>query len=567
MSFSIRTKLYLSFGIMISFLIGLGIYGIYMLADVNGLSTVLSSEHMRRLDLVRSMDIAQSDVRVREFSVVELSEPDKRQNAINQKRELEAKVDGYIAETEPFILPTEREKWEEIKREWNEYKDVSEQIVSLAIRGDKAGAMAILNGEARSLYYEISLDLGKLGDNTKQSAAKASEEGDTTYESTRTTFIVIIVLAAIVAAAISVYISRLIANSLQGLIEGVNALAKGDFRSRPRRVSRQDEFGILSGALYEMREAIAVLLRKISASAEQVAASSEQLTASANQSAEVTTQVAQSIAEVASASGNQLNAVSDTSSAIEEISASIEEVAANASTSAAQANQASRTAREGNQSVEKAIAQMQNIEATVNASAEVIGTLGERSKEIGQIVDTISGIAGQTNLLALNAAIEAARAGEHGKGFAVVAEEVRKLAEQSQEAAKQIAGLIGQIQNETAQAVGAMQEGTREVKTGAEVVNDTGRAFTTIMEVAEVVAEQIENISGTVNEVAKGSEQIVASVKSVDAETKKVSSETQSVSAATQQQSAAMQQIAASSQALAKMAQDLQAEVRKFTVS
>jgi len=119
-------------------------------------------------------------------------------------------------------------------------------------------------------------------------------------------------------------------------------------------------------------------------------------------------------------------------------------------------------ANDGGQTIELAIAQMGKIETTVNSSAQVVSKLGERSKEIGQIVATISGIAGQTNLLALNAAIEAARAGEQARGFTVVAEEVRKLAEQSQEATKKIAVLIGEIQGDTDNAVVAMNNGTRE---------------------------------------------------------------------------------------------------------
>ena len=209
---------------------------------------------------------------------------------------------------------------------------------------------------------------------------------------------------------------------------------------------------------------------------------------------------------------------------------------------------------------------MTYIEQTVNNSAQVVAKLGERSKEIGQIVDTISGIAGQTNLLALNAAIEAARAGEQGRGFAVVAEEVRKLAEQSQDAAKKIATLISEIQGDTDKAVLAMSEGTREVKIGTEVVTAAGYAFEEIEVMVTEVSNQVKEISAAVQQMASSSQQIVSSVKEIDELSKNAAGEAQTVSAATEEQSASMEEIASSSQSLAKMAQDLQEAVSKFRV-
>jgi len=195
-----------------------------------------------------------------------------------------------------------------------------------------------------------------------------------------------------------------------------------------------------------------------------------------------------------------------------------------------------------------------------------VARLGERSKEIGQIIDTIAGIAGQTNLLALNAAIEAARAGEQGRGFAVVAEEVRKLAEQSQEAAKQIGTLITEIKDETDKAVAAMNEGTREVKTGAAAVNAAGQTFSEIAAMVTEVSAQVREISQAIEQMSGVSQNIVTAVQKIDTLSKNAATEAETVSAATEEQSASMQEIASSSQALAKMAQEMQGTIRQFRI-
>lgn len=209
---------------------------------------------------------------------------------------------------------------------------------------------------------------------------------------------------------------------------------------------------------------------------------------------------------------------------------------------------------------------MAAISQSVSRSAQVVTTLGARSQEIGQIIDTISGIASQTNLLALNAAIEAARAGEQGRGFAVVAEEVRKLAEQSQEAAKKIAQLIGEIQSETATAVAAMDAGTKEVEQGNQVVATAGDAFQEISSFIAVISEQVTAMSEAFSAITKGNEIMVSSIHTIDEHSRQTSEQTQTVSAATEEQSASMEEIASSSQALSCMAEELRETVAKFKI-
>ena len=396
--------------------------------------------------------------------------------------------------------------------------------------------------------------------------AAPADEATRATDSLARTLLILSVLCLMLAAASIIFIARMFAKPIALIRDECLLLAQGDLQEREIKVTSEDEIGQLAKGFREMRSKLHDLIAKVHSQAEQLAASSEELTASAEQSAQASNQVAASISQVASGAEEQVSAVNVASAAVERMSAGIQQAAANTNFVAEKSAQAAETANAGSNSVNKAISQMTQIEQTVNHSAQVVTKLGERSKEIGQIVDTISGIAGQTNLLALNAAIEAARAGEQGRGFAVVAEEVRKLAEQSQDAAKEIATLIGEIQGETNKAVVAMNEGTREVNVGTAVVTTAGHAFGEITILVTEVSNQVKEISATIQQMASGSQQIVASVQEIDMLSKNVAGESQTVSAATEEQSASMEEIASSSQSLATLAQNLQEAVSKFRV-
>ena len=384
---------------------------------------------------------------------------------------------------------------------------------------------------------------------------------------TLTRLMLIVSLVFILLAAAFVFlVSKRFAAPIVLIRDECLLLAKGDFREMQARVHGEDEIGQLAKGFREMRSSLRALVTKVQSQSEQVAAASEELTASAAQSSQAAGNVASSIAGMASGAETQLRAAADTVAVVEQITSGIQQVAVNANQAAAQSAEATSQARNGGEAIERAVKQMAHIAESVVASAAVVTKLGERSGEIGQIVDAIAGIAGQTNLLALNAAIEAARAGEQGRGFAVVAEEVRKLAEQSQEAAKKIADLIGEIRTDTDKAVVAMNDGTREVKTGSEVVDAAGTAFREIADLVDRVSGQMKDISAAIQQMASGSQQIVGSVRQIDGLSKQSAAEAQTVSAATEEQLASMEEIAGSSESLAKLAQDLQDAVARFRV-
>jgi methyl-accepting chemotaxis protein len=227
--------------------------------------------------------------------------------------------------------------------------------------------------------------------------------------------------------------------------------------------------------------------------------------------------------EMSSGAVQQDQEITNTSSAVEQLTVSMKQVSNNAEASAEAARRALDAAEQGNRSVRDTLEGMQRIRSSVQATAKRIKTLGDRSLEISEIVKVINDITEQTNLLALNAAIEAARAGEAGRGFAVVADEVRKLAEHSRSATKDIAALIKAIQAETNDAVVVMEEGTREVEIGARLADQAGRALDAISTVVRQSAELVQEISLASKQQVRGTEGVANAMQIISNITRQTS--------------------------------------------
>jgi methyl-accepting chemotaxis protein len=462
--------------------------------------------------------------------------------------------------------PERRKLIEEVITYATKYASIIDNNVVPLIKAGKIDEATAYNAEAVQVYNKMMPAVESLEheyiNTTKRSLVSSIDSADNTL----TVSGVMAVISIILGVFIALWSARGIAGKVAHLAELAKGVAAGDLTRSYHGEIGKDEMGDLASSLNTMVANLKEIVKMIGAQAQNVTASSEALTASADHSAQATQQVAASVIEVATSTNQQLELIKTATNGVENMVAELEEVASNVSMIAGKTAQTAEMASNGGQSATRAINQMYEVEKTVSESAKVVAHLGERSKEIGQIVDTISGIASQTNLLALNAAIEAARAGEQGRGFAVVAEEVRKLAEQSQEASKRIAELIGEIQLETDHAVAAMQNGTREVKLGAEVVNETGMSFKEIIDLVNHVSGQMNSIAHVVQSVAQESERVMSSVQYINELSVSTSGEIQTVSATTEEQSASMQEIAASSQSLSNLAQDMQVTVERFKI-
>ena len=387
-------------------------------------------------------------------------------------------------------------------------------------------------------------------------------------DSLQSSYIHSMLLAAILLlAVIGVLVWLMISKALQPILaakEGVVQISQGDLSSADLDAHGTDEIAALSQGINSMKQQLKKLMHGIAASAEQVAASSEELTASATQTADSIRQVAEDIIGMAENTERQSTDLSEASQQSADMGKQMTLLQQNSQHMQAVAEDSLQGAKNGHAAVQEAVEAMKKMADQMERSSGVVASLGERSKEIGQIVDTISNIAEQTNLLALNAAIEAARAGEAGRGFAVVADEVRKLAEQSGTAAQNIAGLIGSIQQDTNEAVAAMEQGNAEVASGTKIIYTTGEVFAEIEKAVDELYQQIQQSLQGINEGDRESKKIAGTIQQVEVFSRETSGKAQSVSAATEEQTAMMSEISKASHSLALLAQDLQNEIAKF---
>lgn len=467
----------------------------------------------------------------------------------------QAKLDSYEAQTLPQVM----EEMKAYRGEW-------QKALDLAMAGRQAEGYAYFTQNAAGHLESLNKLLDELVEHNSKIAAEEKTANNALAVYNDRLGLAATLVTVLIALGMGWLISRLIAVPLNQMVSQVKQLAAGNLADRQATVVYEDEVGQLSKEVNVMAGHLRNLVVNITQTAEQLAAASEELTAGTDQAAQATEDVTVTIAEVAQDAQEQSNAIEDATNIVMQMSTAIEQIAGNANTVSGAASKTAEAATAGSQSADLVSVQMESIEETVGASAQAVEKLGERSKEIGQIVDTISGIASQTNLLALNAAIEAARAGEQGRGFAVVAEEVRKLAEQAQEAASQIATMIGEVQAETSRAVTAMNEGSRQVKTGAEVVVNAGKGFKEIVSLIDDVSSQVMEISSAIQQLSAGSQQIVTAMRNIDDIGKKSASRTQTVSSAIEEHSASIEEISSSSQELSIMAEKLQGAVHKFKV-
>jgi methyl-accepting chemotaxis protein len=486
----------------------------------------------------------------------------------------------------------------------NTFKQRDAELYAMVRRGDRVGATGLVSSSVDEAADGVSKAIGGYVDEANRQRAAA----DTRFATleTRASQITLAIggAALLVALALAIALGRHLTRRLGALSRAAEALAEGDV-DHELSVKGGDEVGRTAGALASMVDHLRALagaadrvaagdltvdvsprserdrlgaafaglvaelraaVSQMSRSATSVAGASQLVAASSADAGRAVEEIARALGDVAAGTERQVRSVTSARATTEQVAGATTASAHDAHETSRAADEARAAAGVGTETVARATEAMAAVREASAEAGQAIRELGSKSQRIGGIVDTITAIAEQTNLLALNAAIEAARAGEQGRGFAVVAEEVRKLAEESQSAAKSIAKLVNEIRTETERTVTIVETGAERGELGASTVAEARDAFTRIAASIEVVSERVSEVSAAVEQIAEGAAHVTNDIVEVASVAEQSSATVQQVSASAQETSASTQQIAASAQELSRTARELDELVGRFTL-
>ncbi|HJV44203.1 MAG TPA: methyl-accepting chemotaxis protein [Bacillota bacterium] len=521
----IGRKLTLLITINIIFLISITFIGNKYMGDMNKRAIDLYNNNTLSIQYINDA-IAQS--RANEAAFLELAiTTDKsiEQKRINEIKDFSQKYDQDMQKFSQRQLDSyESERISKWKDTIAKYRDERAKAMNLITEGKKAEGYAYFRTNAISLLDSTNVLLSELAAYNVQMGEKATTSIQDYEHSASIMVITIASIAIILASIVGITITKMLTNPIIETMMLMEKAEAGDLTVQSQYVSK-DELGILTQSFNQMLKGLRLTITQVVESAANLAASSEQISASTE--------------EIAGGSQQQAQSANNASELVKELAISVDSIAKNAEQAAISSEQTAVLASQGGEVIKDALMGMRQID-------EKMAELADKSTQIGEIVEVIDDIAEQTNLLALNAAIEAARAGEAGKGFAVVADEVRKLAERSSKATKEIAALITSIQNNTHHAVSA-------VTAGNEKMNHAEKTFNEIVGVVQSSASKVTEIAAASEEQSAQSAGVLEVVENI--------------AAITQQTSAGTQETAATANDLSKMADQLNSLAIKFKIA
>lgn len=568
--FKIRTKLIFLITFMVISILAVGFTGYYHNSKAIGNSASMYNNELipiqSLVDVRNQSRGMQSDL----FQLLLAANPSAQKEIIDDIEVRKNTLIATLAEYEKSSLDSyEKEVFPLLKKNMEDWDNAIDKCVELIKAGKPDEAYALYKAagdQALENFHTKAKDLTSY--NTKH-AKEINIQNEMDGEKASITVIIIIALGTVVSILLGFLIALSIVNPMKKVIDILHKTAQFDLgydASIEPLLRNRDETGMMVKALSEMRNALREMAGRIIGISDNLAAHSEELTASTEENTKTISQVVTTINEIAEGNSSQAEMVNKTNEDITDVVKTIDEVNAVTGKSAANAERSLDAVKEGQKAVDIAIARARENEAIAGEIGASTQELGEMMVQVGGIVTVINSIAEQTNLLALNAAIEAARAGEAGKGFAVVSEEIRKLAEGSSAASKEIAQIIKDTTAKNKKAEENISKARLIVDAQGQAINATREAFDRIKEAVESISGQVRQSAAMLQTVDSKAKEIANQSQDMAAVAEQSAASTEEISASSEEQLASIELIEQAAGELAGMAEELNKEINKFKI-
>ncbi|MZP29188.1 HAMP domain-containing protein [Heliobacterium undosum] len=546
------------------FLLVVGVTGYYNMQQMSQRSDEMYKD---RLLPIKWFDEVQNNLRVMESDMVRLILTDDRKEKdaiMADVRDRKLVIDQLLYDYgNKRLEPAIKEKMTRLQDLLVAYHGERQKIIDRAVGRKKEEAFQYYK-QTETQLKAINQMAEELSRYNVEEAARLDKKNH--EESARAQAVILIAIALAIATNViaGLFITRLITRPVQSLKTAMEEVGQGNLNINTDAVTRKDEMGLLAQTLANTVSRLRNLIGQVDDSARRVFDLSQALTADVRQTGASAEQISLTVNEVAAGTMRQAEQAHAILTMMKDAVDQVAEGNRQAEKTLQTAGQSTAVARQGQASITEAIDHLQVVNGSVSEATLAIQELGQRSSEIGSIIQVITEIANQTNLLALNAAIEAARAGEEGRGFAVVAEEVRKLAEQSGQAASQITTLISDVQHKTARTVRAMEENSSAFDRQVALIRQGGEALKQIVANVESTEHDSRQIREIFNTLKDNSTSVLHAIEDISAIIEEAAASTEEVSASADEQSKTVETMASQAKELELLASRLNQEVKHF---